>query len=233
MRDVALGSPAFFEGRRIPVPESVEEAIARLPATGETPLLMAIDGKPAGLFGLKETLRPESRGALQDLKALGIRGFALLTGDRLPAAEATARALGGFDHVAAEQRPEDKAQWIESLHQSGRRVAMIGDGVNDAPSLAVADVGVAMGARGSDAALEQAEVVLMHDRLENFLTAFQLSRKARRVIQQNLVISLGTVAVLVVCALFGKIPLTLGVLGHEGSTVIVVMNSLRLLLARG
>jgi len=90
-----------------------------------------------------------------------------------------------------------------------------------------------MGARGSDAALEQAEVVLMHDRLENFLTAFRLSQRARAVIRQNLIISLGTVVVLVTCALLGIVPLTLGVLGHEGSTVIVVMNSLRLLLARG
>ena len=87
-----------------------------------------------------------------------------------------------------------------------------------------------MGARGSDAALEQAEVILMHDRLENFLAAFQLSCRARAIIRQNLVISLGTVAVLVVCAMLGKIPLTIGVVGHEGSTVVVVLNSLRLLL---
>jgi Cd2+/Zn2+-exporting ATPase len=153
----------------------------------------------------------------------------VLTGDRQATADQLKRELQ-LDDVRAELKPDQKVSIIRAISADGQRVAMVGDGVNDAPSLAAAHVGVAMGARGSDAALEQAEVVLMHDRLENFLGAYRLSQRARRVIRQNLVISLGTVVVLVLFAMTGSIPLTLGVVGHEGSTVIVVMNSLRLLL---
>jgi Cd2+/Zn2+-exporting ATPase len=137
-----------------------------------------------------------------------------------------------IDDVRTELTPEQKVEAVRSLTGSAHHVAMIGDGVNDAPSLAAAHIGVAMGARGSDAALEQADVVLMHDRLENFLAAYRLSHRARRIIRQNLVISLGTVFTLVCFAFAGAIPLTIGVVGHEGSTVIVVMNSLRLLFGR-
>jgi Cd2+/Zn2+-exporting ATPase len=184
----------------------------------------------AGRILLRDDLRPQSRGVVEQLRQLGLRTV-VLTGDRQAAADQLKAQLA-VDEVRAELKPEEKVQIIHSFVEQKKRVAMIGDGVNDAPSLAAADVGVAMGARGSDAALEQAEIVLMHDRLENFLTAFQLSRRARRIIRQNLVISLGTVVVLVGCALLGLIPLTLGVMGHEGSTVVVVTNSLRLLLGR-
>ena len=156
----------------------------------------------------------------------------MLTGDRKAAAEHLRTELK-LDDVRAELEAGGKSRRHPRIERAGEKVAMIGDGVNDAPSLAAAHIGVAMGARGSDAALEQADVVLMHDRLENFLAAFRLSQRARRVIRQNLFISLGTVVVLVTFAMLGKIPLTIGVVGHEGSTVVVVMNSLRLLFGGG
>ncbi len=183
-----------------------------------------------GRILLKDQIRAESRGVLAALKALGIRTV-MLTGDRRHAAEAVARELG-LDEVRAGLSPEDKVNAIQALRQEGRKVAMVGDGVNDAPSLAAADVSVAMGARGSDAALEQAEVILMHDRIENFLAAQKLSRRARAVIRQNLTISLGVVVVMVIATAIGAVPLAVGVAAHEGSTLVVCLNSLRLLFGR-
>jgi Zn2+/Cd2+-exporting ATPase len=184
-------------------------------------------GELLGRIILRDDIRPQAQAVVDELKSSGLRTV-VLTGDRIATAEHLKTELH-LDEVRAELKPEGKVAAIKALSKGNNRVAMIGDGVNDAPSLAVAHVGVAMGARGSDAALEQADVVLMHDRLENFLAAFRLSQRARRIIRQNLVISMGTVAVLVVFALIGKIPLPVGVVGHEGSTVLVVMNSLRLL----
>jgi len=184
-------------------------------------------GDLLGRVILRDDIRPQSAGVITELRKEGLRSV-VLTGDRKAAAEHLRQELH-LDDVRAELKPEQKVAAIRELSGQGNLVAMIGDGVNDAPSLAAAHIGVAMGARGSDAALEQADVVLMHDRLENFLAAFRLSHRARAVIRQNLFISLGTVVVLVTLAMMGTIPLTIGVVGHEGSTVVVVMNSLRLL----
>lgn len=180
-----------------------------------------------GRILLRDDVRPQARQVVNELRDEGLKTV-VLTGDRKAAAEHM-RAELQLDDVRAELKPENKVAEIQALTKQGKKVAMVGDGVNDAPSLAAAHIGVAMGARGSDAALEQADVVLMHDRLENFLAAFRLSHRARAIIRQNLFISLGTVVVLVTFAMLGRIPLTLGVVGHEGSTVVVVMNSLRLL----
>jgi Cd2+/Zn2+-exporting ATPase len=184
-------------------------------------------GDLIGRLILRDELRPEARQLLEHIRAIGLQSV-VLTGDKAASAEYLKKNLN-VDSVRAELRPEDKVEAIRDYRKRGLRVVMIGDGVNDAPSLAAADVGIAMGVRGSDAALEEAEIVLMNDRLEGFIDAYQLSRRARSVIQQNVAIAIGMVVVLVVTALSGAIPLTLGVLGHEGSTVIVVLNSLRLL----
>ena len=184
-----------------------------------------------GCLRFRDEVRPQSRELLGRLRARGIRTV-MLTGDRPGPAEAMGRAAG-LDEIRSGLLPADKVAAVEELKDGGRRrVAMIGDGVNDAPCLAAADIGVAMGARGSDAALEQAEVVLMNDRLENFLLALDLSTAARRVIRQNMAISLGTVAIMVLATFIVPVPLALGVAAHEGSTVVVVLNSLRLLFTR-
>lgn len=183
-----------------------------------------------GRILLKDEVRKESAAVLKMLSGAGIRTL-MLTGDRRSAAETIAGQLG-VDEVRAGLHPEDKVEIIDALTKSGHKVAMVGDGVNDAPSLAAAYVSVAMGGRGSDAAMEQADVVLMKDRIEKLLTAWSVSRRARAVIRQNLTISLGTVTLMVGASLFGIVPLTVGVLMHEGSTVLVCLNSLRLLFGR-
>jgi len=179
---------------------------------------------------LRDQIRAESKSVLTELKRLGIKTI-MLTGDRRQAAESVAREIG-LDDVKAGLTPEEKVAAIQAEKKGGRKVAMVGDGVNDAPSLAAADVSVAMGARGSDAALEQAEVILMHDRIENFLSALRLSKRAKRIIKQNLAISLGVVVVMAIASIFGIVPLGLGVAAHEGSTVVVCLNSLRLLFGK-
>jgi Cd2+/Zn2+-exporting ATPase len=200
------------------------------PASAELSEVWVIGRGLVGRILLRDQIRAESRGVLAELKSHGMRTV-MLTGDRRHAAEAVARELG-LDEVRAGLSPEGKVEAIQSLRGGKHKVAMIGDGVNDAPSLAAADVSVAMGARGSDAALEQSEVILMHDRIENFLAAYRLSRRSRAVIRQNLGISLGVVVVMVIATAFGAVPLAVGVAAHEGSTLVVCLNSLRLLFGR-
>jgi Cd2+/Zn2+-exporting ATPase len=198
-------------------------------ASSEVSEVWVTCGDLAGRILLRDDIRPQAREVMDELRREKLRSV-VLTGDRKDAAEYLRQQLH-LDDVRSGLNPEGKVAAIRELSKH-EKVAMVGDGVNDAPSLAAAHIGVAMGARGADAALEQADVVLMHDRLENFLAAFRLSRRARKIIRTNLVISLGTVVVLVCFAMLGKIPLTIGVVGHEGSTVVVVMNSLRLLFGQ-
>jgi Cd2+/Zn2+-exporting ATPase len=234
-REIFLGKREWVAARRSPKQRADEiseraAGVAGAPNPGTSEVWLAA-GDLTGRIILRDDIRPQAAPVVEALRREGLRSV-VLTGDRKDAAGHLRTALK-LDDVRAELKPEEKVAAIRELSGQGKRVAMVGDGVNDAPSLAAAHIGVAMGARGSDAALEQADVVLMNDRLENFLAAFRLSHRARRVIRQNLFISLGTVAVLMAFALGGKIPLTIGVVGHEGSTVVVVLNSLRLLFGGG
>ncbi len=200
------------------------------PAAPDLSEVWVIGRDVLGRVLLRDQIRAETKGVLAELKKMGIRTV-MLTGDRRAAAESVGREIG-LDEVRAHLTPEQKVEAIQELRQGGGKVAMVGDGVNDAPSLAAADVSVAMGARGSDAALEQAEVILMHDRIENFLAAERLSRRAKAIIRQNLTLSLGVVVVMIVATAIGAVPLAVGVAAHEGSTLVVCLNSLRLLFGR-
>ncbi|MCB1195157.1 heavy metal translocating P-type ATPase [bacterium] len=197
-----------------------------LPPVGITETIVEA-GAVRGRVLLKDQVRTDSAPLLEQLSRQGLR-VTMLTGDRAEAARMVAEQIG-VTEVFTELNPEQKRDVILQWKQQGEKVAMIGDGVNDAPCLSAAYVGVGMGVRGSDAVLEQADIVLMLDRLENFIYAYEISKKARRIIRQNLTVSLGILSVLVISSVFGEIPLTLGVIGHESSTLLVVLNSLRLL----
>ena len=193
--------------------------------------LVGTDAEMIGLIAVADVVRPDARISLERLRKTGIKNLIMLTGDNRHVAEAIARQVG-IDEVHAELRPEDKLRIIKSL-RARNPVAMVGDGVNDAPALAAANIGIAMGAAGTDVAMETADVVLMNNNLQNVAYAIELSRKARRVVFQNLAFALSVIVLLVAAALGLQLPLTLGVVGHEGSTVLVCLNGLRLLLGTG
>jgi Cd2+/Zn2+-exporting ATPase len=179
-----------------------------------------------GTIGLMDTPRADAKGALQELREIGITRMIMISGDHQKVADAVASEVG-LDEAWGNLMPEDKVEAIRKLRQT-TKVAMVGDGVNDAPAMANSTVGIAMGAAGSDVALETADVALMADDLKNLPFAVDLSRHTRRVIRQNVFISLGVVAFLVPATIFG-LSIGVAVAMHEGSTLIVVFNALRLL----
>jgi Cd2+/Zn2+-exporting ATPase len=218
---ILVGSRRLMRDRGVALP-AVE-------LTNEGEVWVAND-QALGVIYLRDEIRPAAKRVIDFLKRCGL-SVTLLTGDRVGPAAMVAEQVGISD-VRTELSPQAKLQCIHDWRASGKKIAMVGDGINDAPSLTAADVSIGMGARGSDAALEQADIVLMHDKIENVEEAFVLSRRARSVIRQNVVISLGVILFLIVSALAEKINLTAGVIGHEGSTVVVILNGLRLLRPR-
>lgn len=209
----------------------LSETLTRLASEGKTTVVVGVDGIVAGIIALADRPRDNAKQAIAALHRAGVKKVVMLTGDNAPAADAIAREVG-IDEVHAQLLPEDKVLRVRELAKLHGGVAMVGDGVNDAPAMAAATVGIAMGGAGTDVALETADVALMADDLGKLSDAISLSRFSKKIITQNLVIALGVIGVLAPLSALGFTYLGVAVLFHEGSTVVVVLNSLRLLLFR-
>ncbi|MEU5283477.1 heavy metal translocating P-type ATPase [Streptomyces sp. CA-278952] len=230
-RTVRVGSPARLaaDGPRLAADgPGLAEAVRSLEDGGRTAVLVLRDGAPVGVLGIADRLRPDARATVAALTELTGRTPVLLTGDNERAARRLAAEVGISD-VRAGLLPQDKVAAVRAWEAEGLRVLVVGDGVNDAPALAAAHTGIAMGGAGSDLALETADAVVVRDELAAVPAVVALSRTARRLVVQNLVIAGTFIAALVAWDLIGTLPLPLGVAGHEGSTVIVGLNGLRLL----
>lgn len=222
-----IGSPKLFRELGTP-PAAIEGDIARLQGEGKTVVLVGTAQRVAGILAVADPLRPGAAAALAALKKAGIERIVMLTGDNTAAAHAIAQQAG-VDEVHAELSPEDKTRVVAELQRRYGHVAMVGDGVNDAPALAAAKVGIAMGAAGTDVALETADMALMGDDLSRLAYAVTLSRRNRRVIGQNLGLSAVVIGGLVVGAVAGIFTLPMVVLAHEISEFVVIASGLRML----
>ncbi len=226
---VLIGSIKLFqETPDHPRDPAVDTLVERLEAEGRTTMVVSRNGEFLGVLGLADAPRPGVRETLKRLRQIGVRHLVMLTGDNRQVAERIARHVG-VTEVRAELLPEHKLDAIQELQVQYGAVAMVGDGVNDAPALATATVGIAMGGAGTAVALETADVALMADDLSRLPFAVGLSRASRSIIRQNLAVSLGVIAVLLFSSIFGWLQLSWAVLLHEGSSLVVVSNALRLL----
>ncbi|NJO41879.1 MAG: heavy metal translocating P-type ATPase [Cyanobacteria bacterium RU_5_0] len=225
---VCVGKATFVQSNVQIVPTDLLTNTNQLEQDGKTVVWVAEAGNVLGLIAIADTLRPEATAAIAQLKRMGVEAIVMLTGDNQQTANSVARSIG-IDHVYAELLPEEKLQIIQKLQQQYQTVAMVGDGINDAPALAQATVGIAMGVAGSDVALETADIVLMTDRLEKIATAIRLGKRSQTVVKQNIAVALSFILLLIIANFIGNITLPLGVVGHEGSTVLVILSGLRLL----
>ena len=235
-RTIQVGTPDLFVSLGIALPAGIVERVRAFAEDAKTAMVVHSDGA-WGLIAAADIVRPNAADAVKTLRSLGISHLAVLSGDSAQTVDAIARRTG-VDERHGQLLPEDKVRVIGELEGKYGSVAMIGDGVNDAPALARANVGIAMGGIGSDAAMESADVVLMADDLSSLPYAVRLAKRANRVVIQNLVIATGVMLFLVAWTLvgtmtpLGQLKLPIAVSGHEGSTVVVILNGLRLLAGR-
>jgi Cd2+/Zn2+-exporting ATPase len=235
-QQVIVGNAVFVQQYVTNLPEELRKMAQSLEQKGKTVVWVAKNPTPdgagcfdvMGVIAIADAVRAEAAATITRLKKLGIEQIVMLTGDNEETAHSVAKAVG-IDRVYAQLLPEDKLDVIRLLQQKYQTVAMVGDGINDAPALAQASVGIAMGISGSDVALESADIVLMADRLEKIAVAMHLGRRSQSIVKQNIAVALGFIMLLLVGNFLGSINLPIGVIGHEGSTVLVTLSGLRLL----
>ncbi len=225
---IHIGNKELFTEKNNQLPDDIKNKSEDLESQGNTTMIVQQNDKYIGIITLMDIARQDAKETLAQLNKLGIRKMIMLTGDNQKVAEAIAKELG-ITEAMGNLLPEQKIEAIDKLKASEKKVAMVGDGVNDAPAMAKSTVGIAMGAAGSDVALETADIALMADKLSNLPFAIGLSKKAHGIIKQNLIISLGMVAILIPLTITGYATIGPAVIGHEGSTLVVVFNALRLL----
>ena len=230
-RTLLLGSPSLLRAEKVKVPKKASEWVAKLRGEAETPLLLAVDGTLVGLISLRDEVRPEATAVLTKLRANGIRRIVMLTGDHPDIAEVVAGELG-IDEWRAEVMPEDKLEVVRDLQSEGYVVGMVGDGINDAPALAAADIGIAMGLAGTDVAVETADVALANDDLHRLLDVRDLGARAVDVIRENYGMSIAVNAAGLLIGAGGALSPVLAAILHNASSVAVVANSSRLIRYR-
>ena len=226
-RTVRIGKPGLF-ARQLDASGRLTQDVTRLQSLGNTVVAIGDEEAVWGLIAIRDQVRANAKDAIAALRAAGVSRIAMLTGDNAHTADAIAREVG-IDTVFADLKPEDKVARVRELGTQRKQVAMVGDGVNDAPALAEAAVGIAMGAAGTDVALETADVALMADDLEKLVYALELARRSRRIVTQNLVLSAVVIAVMVTGAVAGYFSLPWAVVAHEVSEFLVIGNGLRML----
>ena len=223
---VAIGSRRVLSTEGVRLPAEAADYAEERERAGNTGVFVAVDGELAGIISIADQIRPEAGAAIAELRRRGISRFVMLTGDNAHTAERVAAELG-IDEVRAELLPQDKVSAITELKAEGRRVAMIGDGINDAPAIATADVGIAMGA-GTDVSIDTADVILMANRFDQLVHAYSLAKATVRNMKQNTTIALATVAVLLAGVLAQQVFMSTGMLVHEVSVLVVILNAVRL-----
>ena len=228
--EIRVGTRELMETGGSTISEAAKAQVTELETAGKTVMHVSLNGEFIGLLAVQDVPREGIADVPASLRQVGVKRIAMLTGDNKRTAEAIGSRIG-ISEIHARMLPEDKLAWIREQQDSGNTVAMVGDGVNDAPALALADVGIAMGAAGSDVALETADVALMTDDPSRIADAFRISRKTVNVIRQNLAIAMVTVTALLIGVLMGNVNMAGGMLVHELSVLVVILNGMRLLRA--